>query len=186
MIITLLKKSEERRNGTDLDDLFITVSGSVKASSRTIIAGWIRSVLRDAGIEGPPGSIRSAVASRGWLDNIPGQKILNRGNWRSVETFRKHYYKLLYNNILIIILLFHILISSIYFLLEKKNCFIYSILCVSLKCHISFQIQILFFYLLHLPFLLLIQIKVFFGRLKFVSRKISFFIFTFIKPHSVE
>lgn len=59
----LLKKSEERRQGTELEELFITLTGPVKAASRTVIAGWIKSVLKAAGVDATPGSVRSAVAS---------------------------------------------------------------------------------------------------------------------------
>ena len=89
-IRAMLKKSEERRKEGNVDALFITIFGPVKAASRTLIASWIRSVQKDAGIHAPPGSIRSAIASRGWLDDLPIQEILNRGNWRCSETFRKH------------------------------------------------------------------------------------------------
>ncbi|XP_044577064.1 uncharacterized protein LOC123260149 [Cotesia glomerata] len=89
----LIKLSEKRRSSQNLEELFITVTGSVKPASRTIIAGWVRSVLKEADIDASPGSVRAAVASRGWLDNLPVQEILERGNWRSVETFRNHYCK---------------------------------------------------------------------------------------------
>ncbi|CAG5102904.1 Protein of unknown function [Cotesia congregata] len=89
----LIKLSEKRRSSQNLEELFITVTGPVKPASRTIIAGWIRSVLKEANIDASPGSVRAAVAFRGWLDNLPIQEILERGNWRSLETFRNHYCK---------------------------------------------------------------------------------------------
>ncbi|CAD6224467.1 GSCOCG00011775001-RA-CDS, partial [Cotesia congregata] len=92
-IRAMLKLSEKRRAAQNLDSLFITVTGPAKAASTTIIAGWIRSVLKDANIDASPGSIRAAVASRGWLDDRPVQEILDRGNWRCAETFRRHYYR---------------------------------------------------------------------------------------------
>ncbi|XP_074113489.1 uncharacterized protein LOC141536690 isoform X2 [Cotesia typhae] len=73
----LLKKSEERRQGTELEELFITLTGPVKAASRTVIAGWIKSALKAAGVDATPGSVRSAVASRGWLDNLPFRRFSN-------------------------------------------------------------------------------------------------------------
>lgn len=48
-------------------------------------------MLKDAGIDASPGSIRAAVASRGWIDDMPVQEILDRGNWRCSETFTRHY-----------------------------------------------------------------------------------------------
>ncbi|XP_074109619.1 uncharacterized protein LOC141534266 [Cotesia typhae] len=86
-----IKLSERRREGSNLDELFITLVGPVKAASQTVISGWIRSVLEDAGIDASPGSIRAAVASRGWIDDMPVQEILDRGNWKCSETFARHY-----------------------------------------------------------------------------------------------
>lgn len=84
---------ERRRQGKELHHLFITVNGAARPASRTIIGGWVRSVLRDAGIEAPPGSCKAAVASAGWLENHPIQDILARGNWKSENTFKKFYCK---------------------------------------------------------------------------------------------
>ena len=90
-IRAMLKRSEERRKKEDIVALFITVVGTVRAASKTIIAGWVRSARKDADIDASPGSIRSAVGSRGWLDDLSVQDILDRKNWKSVETFRRHY-----------------------------------------------------------------------------------------------
>jgi hypothetical protein len=75
----------------NLSSLFITIRGEAKPASRTLIGGWVRSVLRDVGIDASPGSCRSAVASLGWLERRPMDEILQRGNWRSSNTFTKHY-----------------------------------------------------------------------------------------------
>lgn len=90
-IRALLKLSEKRRKGQNWDELFITVTGPVKPASKTVIAGWVRSALTEAGIDASPGSVRAAVASRGWVDNLPVQEIVDRGNWKCVETFANHY-----------------------------------------------------------------------------------------------
>lgn len=58
-----------------------------------MIGGWIKTILKEAGLETSLGSIRSAVASKSWLENIPVQEILNRGNWKSANTFKRHYFK---------------------------------------------------------------------------------------------
>lgn len=90
----LIKKTEARRSqDSQIKSLFISVTGVVKPASKTMIAGWVRSVFKLAKIDDSPGSIRSAVASRGWLDNRPVQEILERGNWKCVETFSKYYCK---------------------------------------------------------------------------------------------
>lgn len=90
----LVKLSQNRRaQVNNLDNLFISVNGPVRPASRTIIGGWIRSVLREAGIDATPGSIRAAVASLGWLQNQPVDEILSRGNWKAEKTFKRHYCK---------------------------------------------------------------------------------------------
>ena len=86
--ITLLK---ERRNSINSSNLFITVRGGAKAASRTVIAGWVKTLFNDAGITASPGSTRSAVASKSWLENHPLDEILARGNWRSANTFQNFY-----------------------------------------------------------------------------------------------
>ncbi|CAH2086765.1 unnamed protein product [Euphydryas editha] len=89
--------SKERRQENNLVELFITARGVPKAASRTVIGGWIKSVLREAGVEAPPGSVRSAVASRNWLENFSVEKILETGNWKQVHTFQKYYMKVISN-----------------------------------------------------------------------------------------
>ncbi|XP_049877256.1 uncharacterized protein LOC126374610 [Pectinophora gossypiella] len=81
----------ERRVQCGCSNLFITLRGSPAAASRTVIAGWIKSLMKEAGISATPGSVRSAVASRNWVDNFPLDDILARGNWKSVNTFKKFY-----------------------------------------------------------------------------------------------
>lgn len=86
--VSLLKNKRDLAN---INNLFVTLRGEIKAASRTIIAGWIKTVLKEAGITGTPGSIRSAVASKNWIDNFPIEDILARGNWRSENTFSRYY-----------------------------------------------------------------------------------------------
>lgn len=82
---------EHRRNAAGSNNLFVNVRGEPKPASRTLIAGWIKSLFVEAGIKATPGSIRSAVASKNWLDNYPLEDILARGNWKSQNTFCKFY-----------------------------------------------------------------------------------------------
>lgn len=89
------KMMARRSESKDLNNLFITVRGNVKAASRTVIGNWVRTVLKDSGIEASPGSCRSAVASLGWLDNQPIDNILTRGNWKSPNTFFNHYCRMI-------------------------------------------------------------------------------------------
>lgn len=90
-VIKTIEILQERRSNSDSAYLFITLRGSLKAASRTVIAGWIKSLFKEAGISAPPGSTRSAVASRNWVDNHTLDNVLSQGNWRSENTFRKFY-----------------------------------------------------------------------------------------------
>lgn len=80
-----------RRDLAKIHNLFISTRGEAKAASKTIISGWIRTLLKDACITATPGSFRSAVASKNWVDNFPLEDILARGNWKSQNTFCKFY-----------------------------------------------------------------------------------------------
>lgn len=90
----LIRTSKDRRkSGILLPELFITARGEPKPASRTVIGGWVKSVLKDAGVQASPGSVRSAVASLNWLENFPIDQILETGNWRQEHTFRTYYHK---------------------------------------------------------------------------------------------
>lgn len=75
----------------NLDSLFITTCGIVKPASQTVIGGWVKALLKTAGIDSSPGSVRSAVASASWLDNHGIGDILARGNWKCASTFHNFY-----------------------------------------------------------------------------------------------
>ncbi|XP_063361768.1 uncharacterized protein LOC134650763 [Cydia amplana] len=87
----VISLSADRRNKCKSNNLFITVSGTPKSASRTVIANWIKKVLLDAGIQASPGSVRPAVASKNWVQDFPLDDILARGNWRSQNTFLNFY-----------------------------------------------------------------------------------------------
>lgn len=89
----LIELSRLRREACESSGLFITVCGKPREASRTIIAGWVKSLLLEAGIKATPGSVRAAVASRNWIDNFPLDSILQQGNWRSGDTFRLFYHR---------------------------------------------------------------------------------------------
>lgn len=89
---------ESRRHMINSTSLFMNLRGEAAPASRTIIAGWIKTLLKDAGISATPGSFRSAVASKNWFDNYPLEDILARGNWRSQNTFCKFYRKEILSN----------------------------------------------------------------------------------------
>lgn len=81
------------RRQPECQNLFISTKGQPKAASRTIIAGWVKSLLLEAGVIDSPGSIRSAVASKNWCQSCPLDELLSKGNWRSHNTFARFYCK---------------------------------------------------------------------------------------------
>lgn len=90
----LMEVSESRRRSVNnLNTLFITTRGVVKAASRSIIAGWVKTAFQAVGIADSPGSIRSAASSYSFAKELPLDEILKRGNWRGPENFFKHYCK---------------------------------------------------------------------------------------------
>lgn len=76
-----------------MNSLFVSSYEKVRPASRAVIAGWISTALAAAKLPVSAGSIRSAVNSSLARDNLPLDLILSRGNWRSVDTFLKHYYR---------------------------------------------------------------------------------------------
>lgn len=99
-IPALIKASEQRRKAVPaLSSLFISTRGKVRAASGSVIAGWLRLQLRNANICDSPGSFRAAVASNDWSHrNLNIDEIMQNGNWRSANTFFKHYFREIENN----------------------------------------------------------------------------------------
>lgn len=87
----LIELSQPRRLLAKSDNLFLTTIGKPRPASRTVIGGWVKKLLQEAGIEATPGSFRSAVASKNWIENFPLDDILAKGNWKSAKTFQKYY-----------------------------------------------------------------------------------------------
>lgn len=87
----LIHLSSSRRAQAKTNSLFITACGPPKPASRSVIAGWVRRLLQEAGIKASAGSVRPAVASKNWLSNCSVDDILSQGNWRSQDTFTKYY-----------------------------------------------------------------------------------------------
>ena len=87
----LINLSESRRDLAKADNLFVTVTGRARPATRTIISGWVKKVLIEAGIKATPGSFRSAVASKRWVENCQLDDILAKANWKSANTFTKFY-----------------------------------------------------------------------------------------------
>ncbi|KAL4720725.1 hypothetical protein ACJJTC_009564 [Scirpophaga incertulas] len=89
-INTMISLLSCRREAVNSFKLFMTIRGAPKPASRTVISGWIKHLFKDARIQFSPGSVRSAVASKNWL-NYPLDEVLARGNWRSSNTFETFY-----------------------------------------------------------------------------------------------
>lgn len=89
----LLLLSAARMQSKNVISLFITTRGVVKAASRSVIAGWVRTALSAAGINASAGSFRSAVGSSRMDSDSSLDSILRRGNWQGQKNFLKHYYK---------------------------------------------------------------------------------------------
>lgn len=87
----MIELSHDRRSKYGLNNLFITTCGLPRPASRTYIAGWVKRIFIQAGINASPGSIRSAVNSKNFIQNCPIDEILSKGNWRSERTFMKYY-----------------------------------------------------------------------------------------------
>lgn len=82
---------QERRRVAKSDSLFITLTEPPRPASRSVIGGWVKKLLEEAGIHATPGSVRSAVASKSWMENCLLDDILARANWKSSNTFAKYY-----------------------------------------------------------------------------------------------
>lgn len=91
----LITLSDSRRASVqNVHNLFISTRGKVKPATRSIIAGWIRTLFNGAEIRASPGTFRSAVNSDNWCNgNLNMDEVLMRGNWRSRDTFIKYYFK---------------------------------------------------------------------------------------------
>lgn len=92
--LNIFLRLRAQRCGTlPITSLFISTRGKVKPASKAIIAKWIATALADAGITAAPGSFRSAVNSALANAQVPIDDILARGNWKSANTFLRHYYR---------------------------------------------------------------------------------------------
>lgn len=91
----LIALSRPRRETRHLEGLFITTRGKIKDASRAVIAGWVKTLFKEANISSSAGSIRAGVATYNWTQkNLDIDEVLRRGNWRSKNTFFNHYFRL--------------------------------------------------------------------------------------------
>lgn len=87
----LLEASRRRRSECGTTALFISCTGVARPASRTQLGGWVRALLRSAGVEASAGSTRRAAASLNWLDNCSIDTVMAKGNWRTPNTFARYY-----------------------------------------------------------------------------------------------
>jgi site-specific recombinase XerD len=73
------------------DENALFVSSTGKKAAKATLAGWIRDILREAGIQAPAGSCRSAATSNAHMRDIPIDQIMNSAGWSSSLIFFKHY-----------------------------------------------------------------------------------------------
>ena len=84
--------------------LFLTVGTPHKEPSVATISRWIKSVLRNSGVnthEFKPASVRTAVASKVALKGVSISSILKLGGWTRESTFTKYYKKPIRSNKLV-------------------------------------------------------------------------------------
>ena len=81
--------------------LFISFSKPFKPVSRDTISRWIRTVMKDAGINVSvfkPHSTRAAAISKAKAGAVPIQEILKTAGWSSERTFNRFYNKPVHSN----------------------------------------------------------------------------------------
>lgn len=81
--------------------LLISYTKPHKAVTNSTIARWVKSIIKDAGIDISTFSAyssRTAVSSYGFLLALPLQDILKAGGWSNAEVFAWHYNKPLAQN----------------------------------------------------------------------------------------
>lgn len=76
--------------------LLISYTKPHKAVTNSTIARWVKSIMKDAGIDVSSFSAhssRTAASSYGFLSGLPLQDILKAGGWSNAEVFARHYNK---------------------------------------------------------------------------------------------
>ena len=78
----------------DVKQLFVISRKPFNAVSRDSVSHWVKSVMREAGIDVDvfaPGSTRSASASGAFLSGVPLEHIMKMAGWSQSATFMKWY-----------------------------------------------------------------------------------------------
>jgi hypothetical protein len=91
-----LKDYLRRTSGTNRPEaLFLTTTLPQKSAAKSTIKTWILSVLREAGVQGTPGSTRAAATSFSLARNISLNTVMNAADWSRSTTLFRHYMRLL-------------------------------------------------------------------------------------------
>ena len=72
-------------------NLFVQVNAPHKNCSSDTLGKWAEKVLKQAGIKTTAHKIRSASTSHALKAGVSIDKILQKANWRNVQTFKAHY-----------------------------------------------------------------------------------------------
>jgi hypothetical protein len=78
----------------DIKALFLTTTKPYRAASGNTISRWLKSTLKEAGIDiskFTAGSSRAATTSAAKQSGIPIKQILKAGGWSRIDTFTKYY-----------------------------------------------------------------------------------------------
>lgn len=76
--------------------LFLTTTPPHNGASKDTIGNWVKRLLADSGVDTTiykTHSCRAASTSKAYSFGLPLQTILAAGDWKSAETFHKHYLK---------------------------------------------------------------------------------------------
>jgi hypothetical protein len=77
------------------DTLFLTTTLPPRSAAKGTIKRWILHVLREAGVQGTPGSTRAAATSFALARNISLNTVMNAADWARSTTMFRHYMRLL-------------------------------------------------------------------------------------------
>jgi hypothetical protein len=72
--------------------LFVSATDGHRAAIATM-RKWLAEILTSAGIQGPPGSTRSAASSSAWAQGKSFDRIAAMTGWLRETTFTRHYKK---------------------------------------------------------------------------------------------
>ena len=77
------------------DQLFISAFKPHKPVCKATLNRWVAAVLKDAGIQASPGSIRATSASHARAAGVSVARIMLSADWSRATTFNKYYSKLI-------------------------------------------------------------------------------------------